>query len=568
MRSLSTKTSYIVALAICAPLSDAVQFENAIDTNATPISARLRIMADSQLHEFHGAPTFLMSRAADEMSEVAVRTSQQRLFAKDLLRSAMTLSSGAREFPTIVHLGDAVDVSCKSEWEQFVDAMDSVGRNWLLAPGNHDGFYIGNWLPDKGKRTRNVFSPKYGSEGWRLRCSVANTTPNDAFRLDKNELARRYLEKFGGTPTRSKDCGESGCETFELARSGHQVFAKIVSKQPWKSYLLQSMDFSNSECVLRNDACVRSTLVLIDTSVYGERPKVPYPLAGLIGAIGSEQWDKAEYWIKSYSGNVVLVGHHPYDKLPNRDQQKLLELSCKQTIPLYVSAHTHDGYWREWPCPGSNRVLIELNVGSVLDWPVHFRTLQLYRRQDGRLAIGSDYIGMRTDSAELNCSSAWFPKADSERDAGKQNLDAGYATTIELGRISLLNGLAAELREYSALIQQFPTVAPTKYFESDTAALDQIQKAIDSIDKPTNRSPSRARLQPQILLEKLELFENLRGVSDSASRNRYRTCLGLWAAERDYNRPRQQAMRRGGGAGPEDATRRNRELVFVTIDRN
>src|SRR5262249_41486374 len=54
---------------------------------------------------------------------------------------------------------------------------------------------------------------------------------------------------------------------------------------------------------------------------------------------------------------------------------------------VYLSAHTHQGWWRVHRLP-HDRALLELNVGSLADWPIAYRLLTFdYLPSERRLRI-------------------------------------------------------------------------------------------------------------------------------------------------------------------------------------
>lgn len=73
-------------------------------------------------------PSRYWSRAFDGYVPVTIRSAQQVPGATDLLYDAIT----ARAFPLTLHLGDAMDVSCQTEWDMFAMAM----QRGLGAPGS------------------------------------------------------------------------------------------------------------------------------------------------------------------------------------------------------------------------------------------------------------------------------------------------------------------------------------------------------------------------------------------------------------------------------------------------
>ena len=108
--------------------------------DGAPQSLRVLLVADSHVHHLYGEPYWLRSELTEKLVPVAVRPVQLDLFGHDLLR--WTLQHRASRIPTI-HLGDALDVSCARELDRFLQTMALTGQPWVLAPGNHDGYFSG-----------------------------------------------------------------------------------------------------------------------------------------------------------------------------------------------------------------------------------------------------------------------------------------------------------------------------------------------------------------------------------------------------------------------------------------
>ena len=84
---------------------------------------------------------WMRSSMVDQLVSVAIRPVQQDLFAPDLLRWVMK-NYGA-SWP-VIHLGDATNMACVGELEAFFEIMAEGRKRWVMAPGNHDCFLLGN----------------------------------------------------------------------------------------------------------------------------------------------------------------------------------------------------------------------------------------------------------------------------------------------------------------------------------------------------------------------------------------------------------------------------------------
>jgi hypothetical protein len=223
----------------------------------------------------------------------------------------------------------------------------------------------------------------------------------------------------------------------------------------------------------------------------------------------------------------------------------VLAMACEQSVRLYVSAHTHVGYWKQWQCPGSSKQLVELNVGSIIDSPTHFRTLALYLDENKRLRAVSSYNSLPEAREQAQCLSEWFPASDDKRHPHQQVLSFKWLGLIKQGRRALLRGLEAELLEYRELITRFPsTSTPAGSDWNDGSALAAIDREIGTL-KADSYKTSDSRLAPELALEKLRRFEDMRAVKNSDGRRLYKVCLAAWAADIDARRASRTKLFRG-----------------------
>jgi hypothetical protein len=291
-------------------------------------------------------------------------------------------------------------------------------------------------------------------------------------------------------------------------------------------------------------------MILLDTSQYGSQPRFLIGHAGSNASIQEDQWSMVDSWLasaKKVGGDRVFAGHHPLKSFDRRSRAAFLKRACAQRIPLYVSAHTHKGFWSAWRCPKSKRLLVELNVGSLLDSPVHYRDLSLFERPGDAVEIVSRRHQITAGTNEAICPKEWLPSPADARAPGNQKLKLVWLGLVKQGRRALLHGLKAELLEFEALIKRFPTADGRAILGlTDKKALEEISVQLKALEAAGYKD-SNARFEPENLLERLELFESARVVNDQNQRRHYKRCLATWAAAEDAPRTSGTRDRRADG---------------------
>jgi len=111
------------------------------ESDLTDISARIFLVSDNQRHELLGGRVDWFRNAASDkfVAPVAIRPPQLDLFGQDLLTEALAMTDGF-----VLHLGDACDLSNTAEFGRFAWDMQGAPHGWVMAPGNHDGYFYGN----------------------------------------------------------------------------------------------------------------------------------------------------------------------------------------------------------------------------------------------------------------------------------------------------------------------------------------------------------------------------------------------------------------------------------------
>lgn len=364
-----------------------------------PLTLPIMVLADTQFHESRGTASRYWSLAGDEFVPVTIRTGQQVIGAGDLLLS--TLNQG-RDYPLALHLGDGMDVSCQTEWALFSGVMRQ-GRglpsstSWLFTPGNHDGYLVGNFYPEK----KGIYTQDYWSNVCNVGRSYADDKPAHG-RMPKELVVNEYINLLKGKAAGSTN---PSSENFCLEDKKLCVSYR-VSSRPWESYIVQLVKLPAADLKQKG-----IYVVLLDTSDYVKRPYIDFsgPVAGVDAGISIEQIDSIMRLVSALpeSSRFFLAGHHSFRewKFEEWDKvkaDKFIALnSNKQSLGFIITAHTHEGGWYEHSL--NNGVLKELNTGSLADSPLYFRTLGFEQSDSGAIDVVSKRI-LLEDNARSYCS--------------------------------------------------------------------------------------------------------------------------------------------------------------------
>jgi len=352
------------------------------------------LVADCQLFNIFTQPQAQRNLSSKSMADSAIRPPQLNLFADEVLRWVIT--EGSQDTEVIIHLGDAIDLACEGELRLFLDTMNGGDKPWLLAPGNHDCFYFGNYDPVR-------------SDAWKSACHESGAI------LRKDLFVRMYVasllaqrgpgfdglaESLGLTDVRDADLSElaqriPGHFSWEAPR-GAGAFLDAIAwnvdwKRPWRSFVLQRADISG-----RGPDGLACRAILLDSCQYWERPiMIPnawqsYPVqlnCGLSGEILADQLRIVRAWVEEGSDPdeiLVMMSHHPLNRIApkSRSSLKWLWRAHPLSIPTYVSAHTHRGHFAYHPLSEDWEGL-EMNIGSTTDWPMEWRTLRYFVKEGG-----------------------------------------------------------------------------------------------------------------------------------------------------------------------------------------
>jgi hypothetical protein len=375
-----------------------------------PITRPIGVLADTQIHESRGTASRWWSLAGDEFVPVTIRTGQQVIGAGDVLLAALR---HGKSLPLTLHAGDALDVSCQTEWALFSEIMRGErGRpgadSWLLAPGNHDGYLVGNFHPTSD----GLYTDGY----WRNVCNAGRhaiggkTVVHD--RLRKGELVEAYVRQLLDTGT-----------GVRLPRADNRCpdpaglcVAYAISTRSWSSFIVQMVRLPPASS---SDVPVHA--VLLDTSDYATQPRVsPFGVhAGIDAGLSMAQLSAVTSLVARLPerARFFFVGHHPLSawQVDQWSEEKRAELrrlvADPRSLGFVVTAHTHEGGWFRYRA--ADIELLELNVGSLSDAPLYYRTLSFETDSAGRIGVVSNRLLMSGLDAGPDCSTYESPKRHS-----------------------------------------------------------------------------------------------------------------------------------------------------------
>ena len=411
---------------------------------AVPTSIEALIISDNQFHHLLGDPGWIRIKVIDDVSGTAIRPVALDLFADDLFRRTLedyVSTQGVRGGRgAVLHLGDSLDVACTGEWERFAQAMDipgQLGEGWAMAPGNHDAYFYG--MAHEGRI-------------WTDGCRE----PGDGRRVDRRMTKPRFVENYLKALSAQKGATEAPWELDEGEHAfGTDLLVRAAWKKdrvrPWRSFVVTQVDLS-----LPGGPTVYG--LMLDTAQYRRMPRIGGPVlpgknAGLNGDLLMDQIKVLQGWIDSEpDANWIPFAHFPLHSLTDRARNDVSTLVA-QTVPLWVSAHTHNGFVAE------HADVLELNVGSITDFPNETRTLQL-QSLDGMafhspLMQAQAFFGTsRFGPAEAG---SWIPRCqDDWLVPGGDYLPALYREAGKRGSARMREAtLDAMLRHYRDLVASF-----------------------------------------------------------------------------------------------------------------
>ena len=417
-RSLQTGTAFVLpvlatlllALAIvgCAGNNDQIRLPDDRLGSYIPLTVPIIFVGDTQEHQATGFPLFQNDGAVDSYVEVAQRPPEQPLFGRRILEWAI---ESHPDMP-IIHLGDVIDMSCLSEHRRMQKIFEKAKQPVAITTGNHDGLLFGIFNYDivptymqgealewqRGCRPGTGLEKQKNADGRGPGLSKRNFLAGYLRRLSAGHLPQ------AGLPPPA----DSGHMTVNWVNPDPQGFIERIAGE-----LVDGRDYAQSFLLHKfrlppaPEAPFRTTIVAMDTSqlnmAIGFFDTAMGNSPGDTGLVMEGQAKIVEQWVseaRKAGELVVFAGHHPWAMLSPGTRFRLEPILKSVDHPLvYISAHTHQGFWAVHRIDG--RDLLELNVSSLSDWPLAYRRVAFaYDPQAKRFRVTGDLLPSAAAPAE------------------------------------------------------------------------------------------------------------------------------------------------------------------------
>lgn len=383
----------------------------------TPIVA----VGDTQEHESTGFPLHDNDSAIDAYVEVAQRPPEQPLFGRRILEWALQRHPGE----PFLHLGDLMDLSCRSEAERMTRVLRGVDRPGAVIPGNHDGLMFGIY----SYRLDTLMDP--AARRWNQACRRGADPDDPKHRSAREALSKRdFIRLYLGEQAR-KGRDAPGLALPAAAEAPLRLSWRHPDPTAYLSgieaRLVEGYEYANSYIAQRlrlpraGGAARDVIVVALDTNQTGALVSTWDTLRGRspgsMGHIRPDQVAAVTTWVQEAASRgdlVVFAGHHNWRSLGLPTRLMLRRLMSDLTHPLvYLSAHTHRGFWAVHTAL-DRRPLLELNVSSLSDWPIAYRRIHFaYDAQANRLLVRGElrpHAG-RPATSDAELMAAWEAEA-------------------------------------------------------------------------------------------------------------------------------------------------------------
>lgn len=389
---LALLSGLLVSCSTVSPLK-----ESTWKSNEPPIeiTKEVGLVSDTQFHESRGTASIWWSLGSDEFVGVTIRSAQQVIGEPDVLAESL---DSQKDIPLVVHLGDAIDVSCQTEWNSFKDVIVEKRRlpgksSWVFTPGNHDGYLTGNIYP---QGNNNLYKEDY----WNQVCNAGRFNNNEKTRYSaqkKNDLIKDYTSMLQQGLNEEKfiqyNDSSSGIKCFgELG--DFCIIEKINEDEPWRSFIVQSVLLPSGN---EDREFSPIYLILLDTSNFDSQPKFSLfsKKAGMEAGITKAQLEAVNAMINNLpeDSHFALAGHHDYKSWQadtwQAERRDILAkiISHPRSLKFLLTSHTHMGGWFSQKV--ANQKFVELNLGSLIDNLIYYRTLKFIRSNDGVWGVES-----------------------------------------------------------------------------------------------------------------------------------------------------------------------------------
>jgi hypothetical protein len=417
----------LAALAGLATLAGCAGFTPQPGPGAEPparyatLTLPMTVVGDTQEHESTGHPLHDNDSAIDAYVEVTQRPPEQPLFGRRIMEWALQANL---EQPYL-HLGDVMDLSCRSEAERMTRIFRASGRAGAILPGNHDGLMFGIYRYDLFSALRDR-----GAKKWNAACRRGAAPEATQFRTGSEALSKRdFIALYLAEQASAKQAmpgletpPRTGAYRLSWRHPDPEFFVSaieanlVVGTGYADSFIAQRLKLPRAPGATRDliviglDTNQSGPLVSAWDTIRGYSP-------GSMGHVHAEQIAAISPWVAQAARRgdiVVFAGHHNWNSLGLPTRIMLRNLMEELDHPLvYLSAHTHRGFWAVHRAL-ARQPLLELNVSSLSDWPIAWRQVSFaYDERANRLLVRADLMpkGPRPSESDADLLAAWQQQA-------------------------------------------------------------------------------------------------------------------------------------------------------------
>ncbi len=378
-------------------------------------------MGDTQEHEPTGFPMHDNDSAVDAYVEVAQRPPEQPLFGRRVLQWVLQ----QHRHEPFIHLGDVMDLSCRSEAQRMAKIFRDAGSPGAILPGNHDGLMFGIY----GYRILDAVLDT-DAQRWNQACRRGAAPDNPRHKTAREAFSKRdfihfYVSQYASLPQLVPGLQpppDQGEHRLTWRNPDPQGFVSAVEAQMLDGYRYADSFIAQRLKLPRAAGATRDVyIVALDTNqagaLVGTWDTLMGRSPGSMGHVHPDQIAAVRPWVLDAARRgdiVVFAGHHHWASLGLPTRILLRSLMSNVPHPLvYLSAHTHRGFWAEHRAL-DRRPLLELNVSSLSDWPVAYRRISFaYDEQARRLLVRGQLLPgteRRIDS-DADLLAAWEAQA-------------------------------------------------------------------------------------------------------------------------------------------------------------
>lgn len=364
-------------------------------TLTTPFIA----VGDTQEHESTGYPLHDNDSAIDAFVEVAQRPPEQPLFGRRILEWALEHDPDE----PFIHLGDVMDLSCQSEAQRMDRIFKGARQPVAILPGNHDGLMFGIY----GYRLLDAVMDA-GAKRWNRACRRGAAPEDSERKTDREALSKRdFIVRYLRNKARSgrapglPDPPVEGDFRISWRNPDPQAFISAMEVRLLDGYQYADSFLAQRLRLPRAEGAPRGVVIIgLDTNQAGSLVSTWDTLMGrspgTTGHIHPDQIQVVRDWVIEavIAGDIVVfAGHHNWSNLGLPSRLLLRNLMSILRHPLvYLSAHTHRGFWAVHTLLALRPVL-ELNVSSLSDWPIGYRRISFaIDEQANRLLVRGDLM--------------------------------------------------------------------------------------------------------------------------------------------------------------------------------